>query len=709
MSRILLVCLALVLVAACAQTGTQTETIRLQARTIQASEGISPDLVEQLRRSEKQRLHVLVQLRAKPDIQTRDRLRARGVELLFHVDPRVWVASVDTGLDTAAPELLADVRWMGAFQPRDKIGPDLRAGRYADWAVEADGRIRVSVEFFDDVLRQEAEALLAAYSDRIERWAIPYGWYAIVPPTAIEPLAMRDEVKRIEQGPPPFLPFMNYTREAIQADAVHDLDLSTGLPVYHGASGAGVQVGIWGTGLHGTHDDYLNHDAAGTVTGSRILVPRAPFDDHGTWVAGVAVASGYRSGPCGLGDYSRRGVAPETEILAYAPFRDFGPTTVLVGDAIVNHGMDVGNHFYLQGYNGRYTGVVRSTEDWAGGPIPPRPMVWAVGNNGRFSAWTSVEGYFSVEAPAKNTIGVGSTYAWIVLFPDHLSGMSALGPTWDGRIKPDLVAPGESVESTRPTTNCYTLGQSGTSLAAPAVTGAIALVLQDYAATYGVDLDVAPPLPSTVKAALIQSAKDLVHPAPDAHDWINPDTGVEVLYYEGPDYATGYGLVDALGATAVVRERNLVEGTIAAPTDVVTYTRFVTSGLDRLQFTLAWDDEADEDTFGVETDPRLVNDLELRLIEPGTGIARRPWVLPPLTPAAVIGDPDPIAPADILPAAPGDDHLNNVEQVTVNSPAPGLWTIQVSVAATSPGLLAEPQPFSIAGDFNQRIYFTDFN
>lgn len=712
-SRWLVVLALLFVLAACAQPN--QETIHLQARTIRLTEGVGPDLVAQLERSEKPRVHALVQLRTKPDADSRDRLQELGVDLLFHVQPRVWVASLDTRLDPNAPVLLAEIRWMGAFQARDKIGPGLRSGRYADWAVEEDGRIRVSIEFFADVPLQEAEALVAAYSDRVERWAVPYGWYAIVPRSAIEPLAGRDEVKRIEQGPVPFQPFIDYTRPAIQADAAHNLDLSSGSPVYRGASGVGVQVGIWDTGIDGTHEDFLNHDAGGAITGSRIVVARAPFADHGTWVAGVLGASGFRSGPCGLGDYSRRGVAPEIELLAYTPFRDFGPATPLVADAIRTHGMDVSNHSYLQGYNGLYTGVVRSMDrmvrgamDWDGAPIPPRPAVWAAGNNGRFAAYSTVEGYFSVEAPAKNTIAVGATFAGITLYPDHLVGLSSLGPTWDGRIKPDLVAPGDSVKSTRPSTNCYTLGHSGTSISAPAVAGTIALVLQDYARTYDVDLDVAPPLPSTVKAALIQSAKDLVHDTADIHDWLNPDTGAEVLYYAGPDYATGYGLIDALAATGLVRQRNLVEGTLTAPAEIVTYSRLVPPGLDRLQFTLAWDDEVDEDSFGVETDPRLVNDLELRLVEPGTGILHRPWVLPPLTPAATPGDVDPIAPAEILPAAPGDDHLNNVEQVTVNSPSAGLWTVQVSVAPTSPGLLAEPQPFSIAGDFHQRFHFTDW-
>ena len=79
-----------------------------------------------------------------------------------------------------------------------------------------------------------------------------------------------------------------------------------------------------------------------------------------------------------------------------------------------------------------------------------------------------------------------------------------------------------------------------------------------YIQSREVDLDSTPPLPSTLKAVMIQTAEDLVHAAPDLHDyWDNPDTGGPVLYHEGPDYATGFGRIDAAGATRLIRERRL--------------------------------------------------------------------------------------------------------------------------------------------------------
>jgi hypothetical protein len=391
----------------------------------------------------------------------------------------------------------------------------------------------------------------------------------------------------------------------------------------------------------------------------------------------------------------------------------WGPSLLSIGNAIRDHGMDVGNHSYVQTTDGRYQYLteqidlmVRGTTDSAGQPVPPRPTVWAAGNNGRFPEYSNVEGYFSIEAPAKNAITVGATIGDTASYVDHLAYFSSLGPTWDGRIKPEVTASGDSIRTTQSGTNCYTL-LSGTSLAAPAVTGTLALMLQQYGLTYGADLDTAAPLPSTSKAVLVQTASDLIHTACDVLDWDNPDTGSFVQYHAGPDYATGYGQVNALAAVSLIKEKNLLEDRVASRTEVDEHEFQVSPGTDRIQFTLAWDDEPFEGIYATETAPKLVNDLDLSLVAPD-GTTHLPWVLAPLTPAATIGERDPIAPADITPATRGRDHLNNLEQVTVERPAAGRWIARIQLAETSPGLLAEPQPYSLAGDFGSRFYFTDW-
>jgi len=384
---------------------------------------------------------------------------------------------------------------------------------------------------------------------------------------------------------------------------------------------------------------------------------------------------------------------------------------MMMATALSDYGMDLSNHSYVQSLNGDYDEVARITDElvrgallFDGDALPARALVFAAGNNGNLPEHGWTRGYFAVNAPAKNSLAIGGSIA-NAGSPGHLAELSSLGPTWDGRIKPDLVAPSDRITTTNLGTNCYS-SFSGTSYSAPAVTGILALVLQQYA-TLGVDLETEPPLASTLKAVLIQTAEDLVHDSPDWLDWINPDTGSEVLFYEGPDYATGYGLVDALAAVSLVREDNAREAAIHERDQVDAVSFEVGPGAGRIQFTLAWDDEPYLDTAADRTEPRLVNDLELRLVDPAGG-THLPWVLDPLVPAELPGDPDPIMPGDIGPAFRGEDHRNNVEQVTVQAPMPGTWQVRVELDGASPGMLDHAQAYSLAGDFHGQLYFCDW-
>jgi hypothetical protein len=112
------------------------------------------------------------------------------------------------------------------------------------------------------------------------------------------------------------------------------------------------------------------------------------------------------------------------------------------------------------------------------------------------------------------------------------------------------------------------------------------------------------------------------------------------------------------------------------------YTVMVLPGQDELRVTLVWDDY--EGALGLdERVPRLVNDLDLTLLSPG-GATHYPWRLDPLPVADCggsgpgCGDLDPILPGAVVPAYRGPDDRNNVEQVVVDFPAAGTWTVRVT-------------------------------
>jgi hypothetical protein len=132
-------------------------------------------------------------------------------------------------------------------------------------------------------------------------------------------------------------------------------------------------------------------------------------------------------------------------------------------------------------------------------------VVAAAGNLGyqRFETKDGgYEGYtaFSVTDPgnADGVITVGATHR----YRPHTYGVSffsSRGPTGDGRMKPDLVAPGERIESSLPDDSWGEL--DGTSMAAPHVSGAAAMLMARYDELIGE--------PRRIKRILCESATDL--------------------------------------------------------------------------------------------------------------------------------------------------------------------------------------------------------
>jgi subtilisin family serine protease len=112
------------------------------------------------------------------------------------------------------------------------------------------------------------------------------------------------------------------------------------------------------------------------------------------------------------------------------------------------------------------------------------------------------EGYtaFSITDPgnADSVITVGATHR----FWPHTYGVSffsSRGPTGDGRLKPDIVAPGERIESCLPANEWGEL--DGTSMAAPHVSGAAAMLMARYSELIG--------QPRQIKRILCDTATDL--------------------------------------------------------------------------------------------------------------------------------------------------------------------------------------------------------
>ncbi|HEY4198203.1 MAG TPA: S8 family serine peptidase, partial [Mucilaginibacter sp.] len=228
------------------------------------------------------------------------------------------------------------------------------------------------------------------------------------------------------------------------------------------------------------------------------------------------------------------------------------------------------------------------------------------------------------------------------------SYFSSWGPTDDGRIKPDLVGNGLNVLSTGSSSPTSYITLSGTSQAAPNITGSLYL-LQEYYAKKNPGV--------FMRAATLKGLA--CHTAFDAGN-------------VGPDYIYGWGLLDMQkaaqaitdnGTKSMIKENTLAQG--ATQTFHV-----VASGNGALAATISWTDpEGTITPDGVINDrtPKLVNDLDIRVSD-GTNTFN-PWVLDPDNPSAA--------------ATTGDNIRDNIEQVYINGAIPGrTYTITVSHKGT---------------------------
>jgi len=239
---------------------------------------------------------------------------------------------------------------------------------------------------------------------------------------------------------------------------------------------------------------------------------------HGTHVAGIVAADWRRDDPVPSGDNNISGVCPDMKLYDLRVLDDQGQGDEFSCIAAMQFVRYLNAHKDLMMIHGvnLSLSIKHDVANFACGSTPVCEeanrlvgagivVVAAAGNNGYLQFVTTrgpQEGYQSISITdpgnTESVITVGATHRDSA----HLYGVSyfsSRGPTGDGRLKPDLVAPGEKIVSTIPAGE--TKRMDGTSMAAPHVSGAAALLLARYGELIG--------RPARVKEILCTTATDL--------------------------------------------------------------------------------------------------------------------------------------------------------------------------------------------------------
>ncbi len=390
--------------------------------------------------------------------------------------------------------------------------------------------------------------------------------------------------------------------------------------------GDGINVGVWDGGAVSTQ--HLDFSPAGRLT---IMQTALGTTDHGTHVAGTIAGKG-------LVNPIARGMAPNAKLFSW----DFnGDIQTEMATGIPANNLLVSNHSYGFSFSGScnfnngllvYESISRAT-DINLNNFPSHLHVHSAGNSGGACSG----GFFTITGSgkqAKNNLVVAD-----ISTTEAIAGSSSRGPLQDGRIKPEISAMGSSVFSTWIPDNAYTT-ISGTSMATPGVTGSAALLYQRYKQLNG---DANPPS-ALIKNIICNAAEDLGNP--------------------GPDYTFGFGRLNALTSVKILEQNRYVMSTVAtgANNDV---TITVPAGAVKLRAMLTWNDPAG----ALNANPALVNNLDLSVINGAT--TTLPWILDKNTPGAN--------------ATRGVDTYGNIEQVTIDNPTAGTYTLKVTGTAVPVG------------------------
>ncbi|MBU4460215.1 MAG: S8 family serine peptidase [Verrucomicrobia bacterium] len=511
----------------------------------------------------------------------RGRVETAGGILRGYLPNRAWLVELDPAARTAVAAL-PFVAAVEPYQPSDKVQPfvaHLAATR------EPAARVPLAIQTFEPADAERLAEQIRREGGTVDTVAAGRRWgtvRAAVPLRLVAGLSRLGGVQWIEDDPRPRF-FNDLAAAGPHLNA-------TNAWARWGLTGSGQIVGHADTGLDIGSTNGIHPDFNGRVLAAFARARSNDWSDadgHGTHTAGSLVGDGAMSG----GRY--RGMAHGASLVHQSVGRADGGLTGL--------GTNV-NELLLQAYEagarvhsdswgtdsgGEYTTRSREADEFAW-DHPDHLTVFAAGNAGADGDTNGVIDTGTVGSPAtaKNVLAVGATendrppgsggytsyeygtgswlpdysvnpirddwVSWSATTNPYAQGMAAFssrGPAADGRIKPDVVAPGTDILSCRSRVASNSAGwgvapestnyvfNGGTSMATPLAAGA-AVLMRQYAVERA---GVTNPSAALLKAMLVGGARSL---APGQYG----TNATREIPFASPNAVEGWGQIDVGGA-----------------------------------------------------------------------------------------------------------------------------------------------------------------
>ncbi|MDD4308458.1 MAG: S8 family serine peptidase, partial [Thermoplasmata archaeon] len=405
-----------------------------------------------------------------------------GVEIVSYIPDNAYLVRLsDDQVDTMKGH--NGVRWMGEYQPAYKLDPQVDG---------ANGMVDISVMLFPDATNSYVVKLLKvvggqvlgiAHNDKVNTLKIR------VDASYLPTIAAMPEVRYISMVE------MNTILNDSTTQYVQSGSTTGTWPIHaKGITGKGQIAAIGDSGVRVDHQNFLGNVYGASGTEAKILDyfisadtnaemgDEAAASYHGSHCAGTVLGDGPTYGTYQTATYDGHAYMAQLVFLDCGRTDDPSTPATDEGEYIYTPTDMYNDYFGVCEWN--YGAKVHSNS-WGGGfgyddgsaeidrymwDSQDYTICFAAGNDG------SAASTIGSQAEAKNLICVGS----ITNTGTGVSTFSSRGPCVDGRIKPDLMAPGESIQSVNGGgTTTYQL-MDGTSMATPATTGASALVRAYY-------------------------------------------------------------------------------------------------------------------------------------------------------------------------------------------------------------------------------------